>query len=224
MLPDVLRGSSGSIRRSRLPRPAIGDFARPESTTPAGSRRPGSASLFVFSSARNASGSRKKSVTPITMVIPKLFEEKGADNEIRVWVTGCSTGEEAYSIAILLREHLEKLAAAPKVQIFATDIDENALGIARAARYPASVVKEVSPERLRRFFCARSRYLQGRQGVARYVHLLDPQRHPRSPILTARPHLLPEPADLFEARAAGPDCTALSLFTTAGGLPVSRYL
>jgi two-component system CheB/CheR fusion protein len=47
-------------------------------------------------------------VTPITMVIPKLFEEKGADNEIRVWVTGCSTGEEAYSIAILLREHLEK--------------------------------------------------------------------------------------------------------------------
>src|SRR5499427_5432993 len=86
------------------------------------------------------------------MVIPKLFEEKGADNEIRVWVTGCSTGEEAYSIAILLREHLEKLAAAPKVQIFATDIDENAMGIARAARYPASVVKEVSPERLRRFF------------------------------------------------------------------------
>jgi len=86
------------------------------------------------------------------MVIPKLFEEKGADNEIRVWVTGCSTGEEAYSIAILLREHLEKLAAAPKVQIFATDIDENAMGIARAARYQASVVKEVSPERLRRFF------------------------------------------------------------------------
>jgi two-component system, chemotaxis family, CheB/CheR fusion protein len=87
-----------------------------------------------------------------TLVIPKLFEEKGAGDEIRIWVTGCSTGEEAYSIAILLREHLEKLVAAPKVQIFATDIDENGMVIARAARYPASVVKEVSPERLHRFF------------------------------------------------------------------------
>jgi two-component system CheB/CheR fusion protein len=86
------------------------------------------------------------------MVIPKLFEDKGDDDEVRVWVPGCSTGEEAYSIAILLREHLEKSATPPKVQIFATDIDETAMGGARAARYPASVVKEVSPERLRRFF------------------------------------------------------------------------
>ena len=87
-----------------------------------------------------------------TLVIPKLFEGKGADDEVRVWVTGCSTGEEAYSIAILLREYCETLVAAPKVHIFATDIDEVAMGVARAARYPASVVKEVSPGRLRRFF------------------------------------------------------------------------
>ena len=87
-----------------------------------------------------------------TTVIPKLFEGRGADDEVRVWVAGCSTGEEAYSIAILLREQCEKLIAPPKVQIFATDIDETAMGVARAARYPASVVKEVSPERLRRFF------------------------------------------------------------------------
>jgi two-component system, chemotaxis family, CheB/CheR fusion protein len=87
-----------------------------------------------------------------TRVIPQLFEGKGVDDELRVWVAGCSTGEEAYSIAILLREFCEKLVAAPKVQIFATDIDETAMGIARAARYPASVVKEVSPGRLKRFF------------------------------------------------------------------------
>ena len=87
-----------------------------------------------------------------TLVIPKLFEGKGCDDEVRVWVPGCSTGEEAYSIAISLREHLEKSSSPPKTQVFATDIDENALGVARAARYPASVVKEVSPERLRRFF------------------------------------------------------------------------
>ena len=63
-----------------------------------------------------------------TLVIPKLFEGKGADDEVRVWVAGCSTGEEAYSIAILLREHLEKSSAPPKVQIFATDIDESRHG------------------------------------------------------------------------------------------------
>jgi two-component system, chemotaxis family, CheB/CheR fusion protein len=87
-----------------------------------------------------------------TLVIPRLFEGKGADDEVRVWVAGCSTGEEAYSIAILLREHLEKSSPPPKVQIFATDIDEIGMGVARAARYPASVVKQASPERLRRFF------------------------------------------------------------------------
>ena len=87
-----------------------------------------------------------------TFVIPKLFDGRGGDDEVRVWVAGCSTGEEAYSIAILLREQCEKLTAPPKVQIFATDIDETAMGVARAARYSASVVKEVSPERLKRFF------------------------------------------------------------------------
>jgi two-component system CheB/CheR fusion protein len=87
-----------------------------------------------------------------TIVIPKLFEGKGAADEVRVWVTGCSTGEEAYSLAILLREQCEKLVAPPKVQIFATDIHEAAMGVARAARYPANLVKEISPERLTRFF------------------------------------------------------------------------
>jgi two-component system CheB/CheR fusion protein len=85
-------------------------------------------------------------------VIPKLFEDKRADDEVRVWVAGCSTGEEAYSIAILLREQLEKTITPPRVQIFATDIDEAALSIARAARYPAAIVKSVSADRLQRFF------------------------------------------------------------------------
>jgi two-component system CheB/CheR fusion protein len=87
-----------------------------------------------------------------TVVIPKLFENKGAEDELRVWVSGCATGEEAYSIAILLREQMDGLVAPPKIQIFATDIDEAAMGVARSARYPSSSIKEVSPERLRRFF------------------------------------------------------------------------
>ena len=87
-----------------------------------------------------------------TQVVPKLFEGKGASDEVRVWVAGCATGEEAYSIAMLLREHIDIVEAPPKVQIFATDIDETAMTVARTARYPAALVNEVSPERLKRFF------------------------------------------------------------------------
>jgi len=87
-----------------------------------------------------------------TSVVPKLFEGKHADDEVRVWVVGCATGEEAYSIAILLREYMDRLEAPPKVQIFGTDIDEAAMGVARAARYAADLVKGVSPARLERFF------------------------------------------------------------------------
>jgi two-component system CheB/CheR fusion protein len=87
-----------------------------------------------------------------TSVVPKLFEGKHAADEVRVWVVGCATGEEAYSLAILLREHTDRLEAAPKVQIFATDIDDAAMGVARAARYSADLVKGISPARLERFF------------------------------------------------------------------------
>jgi two-component system, chemotaxis family, CheB/CheR fusion protein len=89
-----------------------------------------------------------------TMVIPSLFENKGAADSVRVWVPGCATGEEVYSIAILLREHMDTLRAAPKVQIFATDIDEQALSVARLGRYPAPLMEHVSPQRLKRFFVA----------------------------------------------------------------------
>src|SRR5215813_9019513 len=64
-----------------------------------------------------------------SLVIPNLFEGKGEDDEVRIWVAGCSTGEEAYSIAILLREQMDKLPVVPKVQIFATDIDETAMSL-----------------------------------------------------------------------------------------------
>lgn len=86
------------------------------------------------------------------LVIPKLFEGRGAPDVVRVWVPGCATGEEVFSIAILLREYMDKLTAVPRVQIFATDIDEVALNVARAARFPDALLDTVSPERRRRFF------------------------------------------------------------------------
>ena len=63
-------------------------------------------------------------------VIPKLFEGKGANDTLRIWVPACATGEEVYSLAILTREYMDTLRTPPKVQIFATDIDEAALGVA----------------------------------------------------------------------------------------------
>jgi len=84
-------------------------------------------------------------------VIPELFSNKGADDTVRVWVPGCATGEEAYSIAILLRENAAKSQGAPKLQIFATDIDEVALDTARTGRYPAAVAKDIPAHRLERY-------------------------------------------------------------------------
>ena len=89
-----------------------------------------------------------------TLVIPKLFEGRGAVDTVRIWVPGCATGEEVYSIGILLREHMDQLRAVARVQVFATDIDEHALNVARAGRYPAPLLDSVSSERKERFFIA----------------------------------------------------------------------
>ncbi|HEY3916216.1 MAG TPA: chemotaxis protein CheB [Stellaceae bacterium] len=85
-------------------------------------------------------------------LIPRLFAGKGADDALRVWVPGCATGEEAYSLAMLLHEYTDRLSAVPKIQVFASDIDGNALTVARNARYPAILVKDIPPARLNRFF------------------------------------------------------------------------
>ena len=85
-------------------------------------------------------------------VIPKLFEGKTRGDTLRIWVLGCSTGEEAYSIGMLLREHMAKLETVPHVQIFASDIDGRALATARVGRYTEAIAKDISPERLARWF------------------------------------------------------------------------
>jgi two-component system, chemotaxis family, CheB/CheR fusion protein len=85
-------------------------------------------------------------------VMAGLFEERPSGSSLRVWVVGCSTGEEAYSLAILLTEHMETLKRSHPVQLFATDIDSRAIAAARAGIYPASISVDVSPERLARFF------------------------------------------------------------------------
>ncbi len=85
-------------------------------------------------------------------IVPKLCEGKTQGDSVRVWVPGCSSGEEAYSIAILLLEHLGTFESPPDVKIFATDIDEEALATARRGRYPEAIAEHVSAARLERFF------------------------------------------------------------------------
>jgi two-component system CheB/CheR fusion protein len=84
--------------------------------------------------------------------IPNLLTKKGPGEQLRVWVPGCSTGEEAYSIAMLLREQVVAEGRDLKIQVFATDIDREAIDKARAGVYPNSIAADVSPERLARFF------------------------------------------------------------------------
>ena len=84
--------------------------------------------------------------------IPSLFENKPPNGAIRVWVPGCSTGEEAYSIAILLFEYVDKLKRDFAIQVFATDIDSEAINKARAGIYPENIAADISPERLGQFF------------------------------------------------------------------------
>jgi two-component system CheB/CheR fusion protein len=88
--------------------------------------------------------------------LPALFERSPTGHVLRAWVTGCSTGEEAYSLAIVFKEAIEKHKPARRLslQIFATDLASDAIDRARQAHYPASIAADVSPERLARFFVA----------------------------------------------------------------------
>ena len=85
-------------------------------------------------------------------VIPQLFEGKNVEDDIRLWSVGCATGEEAYSLAILLLEEAARRDFTPRLQVFASDLHEHSLGRARGGFYPGDIETDVSPERLRRFF------------------------------------------------------------------------
>jgi two-component system CheB/CheR fusion protein len=87
-----------------------------------------------------------------TEILPTIIRNKTAENQIRIWVAGCATGEEAYSFAMLCAEQVLNMIDAPKIQIFATDIDEAAIIQARDGLYTINDAADVSPERLRRFF------------------------------------------------------------------------
>ncbi len=88
----------------------------------------------------------------ILQVFPRLFSERSPDDPVRVWVIGCSTGEEAYSLAIALKEYAEREQRRVPIVVYATDLNEAAIQRARRGWYPKSIAHDVSSDRLRRFF------------------------------------------------------------------------
>lgn len=85
-------------------------------------------------------------------VLPQILAGKPDDYVVRLWVAGCATGEEAYSIAMVLREVMEDSGRDLKTQFYSTDLDDDAIAMARTGFYPPNITQDVSPERLRRFF------------------------------------------------------------------------
>lgn len=85
-------------------------------------------------------------------ILPRLFSERSSEQQVRIWVPGCSTGEEVYSLAICLLEFLTGQPVEPPIQIFGTDASNFSIEKARQGLYPESIVADVSEERLRRFF------------------------------------------------------------------------
>jgi two-component system CheB/CheR fusion protein len=85
-------------------------------------------------------------------IFPALLKDRSSDTPLRIWVPGCATGEEAYSLAMCLLERMAQLSQNPTLQIFATDLSERALAKAREGKYLVNIAQDVSAERLRRFF------------------------------------------------------------------------
>jgi len=101
--------------------------------------------------------------------LPEILEGKETGQQIRVWVAGCATGEEAYSIGVLLLEEAMRHASRPQIQVFATDLDVRALAAAREGRYPAAIEADVTEQRLRRYFTRAGHYYRVGQELREIV-------------------------------------------------------
>ena len=102
-------------------------------------------------------------------ILPGLFADRTATQQIRIWVPGCATGEEAYSLAMLLLEQIGDAETYPEIQIFASDLDEAALTTARAGRYLKTIEADVDAERLQRFFTKDGDYYRIKKEVRKLV-------------------------------------------------------
>ncbi|MDE5415955.1 hypothetical protein N7Z68_21630 [Alkalihalobacillus sp. MEB203] len=107
-------------------------------------------------------------------VLPQIFQQKRKDQEkdIRIWIAGCSTGEEAYSVAIMFKEYMDDIQEDFNIRIFATDLDNNSIKTAMQGVYPDSIVSSLSNKRL-------SKYLLQRVSIFLHytLHILEVNSH-----------------------------------------------
>ncbi len=115
--------------------------------------------------------------------LANLLVGKPDDYRVRIWVAGCSSGEEAYSIAILIHECMEQIGRHFDVQIFGTDIDEDAINIARSGLYPLSAAADIGPERLKRYFTKEDHHYRAKKSI-REMLIFAPQNLIKDPPFT----------------------------------------
>jgi two-component system, chemotaxis family, CheB/CheR fusion protein len=113
-------------------------------------------------------------------VVPNLFAGKRSSDTVRVWCCACASGEEAYTLGMILTEYAYNLSDPPKIQIFATDVDEDAIAEGREHRYPQTIEADVSPERLKRFFVKEGKYYRVKKELREMI-LFAPHNVLRDP-------------------------------------------
>ena len=138
-------------------------------------------------------------------VIPQILANHQDGSQVRVWVPGCATGEEAISISMLFMEAMDKLDRTSYFQVFATDVDPEAIHRARAAEYPETIASEVSPERLERFFIRKNGGLRTQKGHSQFDRICSPGPCSRSSFFQAGPDQLQKCPDLHGHSTAKED-------------------
>ena len=159
-------------------------------------------------------------------LLPPLLTGKSKNSSFRVWIPGCSTGEEAYSIAIVIAECMEKLKLTGhiKVQIFATDIDKDAVDRARQGVYLPTIAADVSAERLQKYF-TKEEYGFRVSKTIREMLVFAPQNVIMDPPFTqARSPVLPQSPHLFHSGAPKEVAAALPLHASPGWTAPSRLV
>ena len=155
-------------------------------------------------------------------IIPDLVRSHTPDHPLRIWIAGCSTGEETYSLAMLFREQITAAKRNVKLQVFASDVDPDAIARAREGLYPETIEADVSPARLARFFSKEDHNYRVLPELRAAVVFTVQDVLGRSAVLTSRLGFVPQSSDLFAPRGTGEGHLAFP-FRAARGRPSSSW-